>query len=187
MIQQEQDIIKVFIDYTKDKWDIEFSNNNAYNEVKRAFNYISNDNLPILRLEQKIEKKNKDYERISKPYVRGESYGCEGGGKPMNSYEVPYDERIHYLRQEMDKEISDLTIEKVILEKQLADEFEMFENLLILLPNQIQRQVMLMAFLEKRKYADIAITLNYSYNTICQYVSNAIKDISKKIKQYRKI
>lgn len=187
MIQQEQDIIKVFIDYTKDKWDIEFSNNNAYNEVKRAFNYISNDNLPILRLEQKIKNKRQDYEDISRPYVRGESYGGEGGGTPINSYKVSYDENIHILRMEIEKEISDFAIEKQILEKQLADEFEMFENLLILLPNQIQRQVMLMAFLEKRKYADIAITLNYSYNTICQYVSNAIRDISKKIKQYRKI
>ena len=46
---------------------------------------------------------------------------------------------------------------------------------------------MIMTYLEKRKYADIAIVLNYTYNTVCQYVSNGIRDISKKIKEYRKI
>lgn len=187
MLEQEQEIIKAFINYTNDKWAIEYNKDNPYNAVKKAFNNISNDNLPILRLEQKIKNKRQDYDDISKPYVRGESYGATGGGAPINSFKVSYDENIHILRGELEQEISDMAIEKSILEKQLKEEFQLFEDILILLVNPIQRQVMIMSYLEKRKYADIAITLNYSYNTICQYVSNGIRDISKKIKEYRKI
>ena len=75
-----------------------------------------------------------------------------------------------------------------LLEKyEIKEEFEIFENLTLLLSNPIQRQIMIMAYLEKRKYSDIALTLGYSYNTVMQYVSNGIRDIAKKIKQYRKI
>lgn len=188
MLEQEQKIIKKFVDYIKDKWNIDLNNpNTAYNEVKQAFNYISNDSLPIIRLEKKIENKRRDYEDISKPYVRGESYGGYGGGAPINSFKTSYDENIHILRLDLEMEISDMAIEKQVLEKQLKEEFEIFENLTLLLSNPIQRQIMIMAYLEKRKYSDIALTLGYSYNTVMQYVSNGIRDIAKKIKQYRKI
>ena len=190
MLEQEQEIIKAFINYTQDKWSIEYSKDNLtsiYNAVKKAFNNISNDNLPILRLEQKIKNKRQDYDDISKPYVRGESYGATGGGAPINSFKVSYDENIHILRGELEQEISDMAIEKAILEKQLKEEFELFEDILILLKNPIQRQVFIMAYLEKRKYSEITVILNYTYNTVCQYVSNGIRDISKKIKEYRKI
>ena len=187
MIEQEQEIIQDFTEYVKDKWNIILDENNTYNKVKDTFEKISNDNLPILRLERQIQKKKQDFDDISKPYVRGESYGGYGGGAPIESFKVSYDENIHILRMELEQEISDLAIEKRILEKQLQEEKNLFESICILLNNQVQRQVLYMAYLEKQRYAEIAITLNYSYNTICQYVSNSIREISKKIKQYRKI
>lgn len=187
MLEQEQKIISDFQDFIQDKWSIVFNESNVYKELKKALNLISNDNLPILRLEQDIAKKKRDFEDISKPYVRGECYGSDGGGSPINSFKVSYDENIHILRLELEQEISDLAVEKRILEKQLQSEFDLMESLFMLLPNQMQTQVMIMAYKDKRRYADIAIVLGYSYNTVCQYVANGIRDISKKIKQYRKI
>lgn len=190
LVEQEKEIIQTFLDLCKDKFNVDISTQNdkrIYNEVKQAFNLISNDRYPIMRLEQDLNKKRQDFEGIQRPYVRGESYGGEGGGAPINSFRVSYDENIHILRMEIEQELSDIAVQKTILEKQLKEEFSIFENLLILLPNQTQRQVLLMAYLDKRRYGDIANTLGYEYNTICQYVSNGIRDISKKIKQYRKI
>ena len=187
MIEQEQEIISDYANYIKKKWNIQLDENNTYNKLKDSFEKISNDNLPILRKEREIEKKKQDYEDISKPYVRGESYGGYGGGAPIESYKVSYDENIHILRMELEQEISDLALEKLILEKQLKEEIDLFKNILMLLTNQVQQQVLYMAYIEKQRYAEIAITLNYSYNTVTQYVSNSIREISKKIKQYRKI
>lgn len=186
---KEINIITRFIEYTKMNFDIDFSTspNSTYDLVKKAFTRISRDKLPIFRLEAKISKKKQDYEDVSRPYVRGESYGGDGGGSPINSFKVSFEENIHVLRAELEEEISSLTVDKLILEKQLKKEFDLFEEVLTLLPNETQRQIFLLTFLENKKYVDISIDLSYSYNTICQYVSNGIRDISKKIKQYRKI
>ena len=185
MIESEQVIVRDFINYCKDHFNIEFDmESNIYKKVKNSFERISNDNLPILRLEKKIAAKKQDYEDISAPYVRGESYGGYGGGSPIESFKVSYDENIHILRMELQKEISDMAVEKRILEKQLQVEHQVFNNTLMLLNNQIARQVLYMAYLEKQRYAEIALTLDYSYNTITQYVSNSIRDISKKIKLF---
>ena len=188
MIESEQVIVRDFINYCKIHFNIEFDvESNIYKKVKNSFERISNDSLPILRLKKKIAAKKQDYEDISAPYVRGESYGGYGGGAPIESYKVSYDENIHILRTELQQEISDLAVEKRILEKQLQDEHAVFNNTLMLLNNQIARQVLYMAYLEKQRYAEIALTLDYSYNTITQYVSNSIRDIAKKIKLFLQI
>ena len=120
MIESEQVIVRDFINYCKNHFNIEFDmESNIYKKVKNSFERISNDNLPILRLEKKISAKKQDYEDISAPYVRGESYGGYGGGSPIESFKVSYDENIHILRMELQKEISDMAVEKRILEKQL--------------------------------------------------------------------
>ena len=187
MVEQESRILKEFSEYIKGKWAIELNENNTYNKVKNAFDKISNDNLPIIRLDEKIQKKKQDFEDISKPYVRGESYGSIGGGAPIDSYKESYDENIHILRMELETEISNMVVDKRIMEKQLKEEFTLFEKVCSLLTNQVQQQVLIMTYLEKRRYAETAIILNYSYNTVKQYVSNGIREISKKVKQYTKI
>ena len=188
MIESEQVIVRDFINYCKIHFSIEFdTESNTYKKVKNAFERISNDSLPILRLKKQIKEKKEDYENISRPYVRGESYGGYGGGAPRDSYKESYDVNIHILREELEQEISDMAVEKRILEKQLQDEQAVFNNTLMLLNNQIARQVLYMAYLEKQRYAEIALTLDYSYNTITQYVSNSIRDIAKKIKLFLSI
>ena len=187
MLEQEVNIIEKFSDYVQAKWSIDLIKEPSEAKVKKALNLISNDNLPIIRLEEKIAKKRQDYEDISKPYVRGETFGSYGGGSPVESYKVSYDENIHILRMELEQEISDMAIHKAILEKQLKEEFDLFDSVLILLPNQMQRQVFIMNYIEKKRNADIAIILNFAYNTVCQYMYNGIREITKKIKQYSKI
>lgn len=187
MLEQEANIIEKFSAYVLNKWNIDLIKEPSEAKVKKALNLISNDNLPIIRLEERIAKKKENYEDISKPYVRGESFGGYGGGSSVESYKVSYDENIHILRMELEQEISDMAIHKAILEKQLKEEFELFDNILILLPNQMQRQILYMAYIEKKRHADISITLNCSYNTVCQYLYNGIREITKKIKVYRKI
>ena len=55
MIESEQVIVRDFINYCRTHFNIEFDmESNIYKKVKNSFERISNDNLPILRLEKKI-------------------------------------------------------------------------------------------------------------------------------------
>lgn len=169
-------------DLAFNKFSLELIDDNWHGLVKALFKAISNDKNPVFRLQRKRDKLKEDYADISKPYVRGEMYGSEGGGTPLNSWHENAEENLHIERQLILEEISAIAIQQRILEEQLKDEFEAFETVCYSLKNTSESETLILFYLEKKTTTEIAIDLGYSIRSTETYIYRGIQKISKMIK-----
>lgn len=165
------------------KFKLELRNNNWHGLTKAIFKAISDDKRPVFRLQRKRDKLKLDYEDISKPYIRGESYGSEGGGSPINSWKVSAEENLHIERQLILEEISNIAIQQRIIEEQLKDEFDAFEVVCNNLKNPSMTETLLLFYLENKTTFEISCTLQYELRTIETYIYQGVKEISEKMKK----
>lgn len=178
-IQEASTFVK---DLAQNKFKLELINNNWHGYTKAIFREISNDNSPVCRLQRKRDKLKLDYEDIARPYVRGEMYGSEGGGTPLNSWHQSVEENLHIERQKILEEISAITIEQRIIEEQLKKETDAFETLVYSLKNASMSEALMLFYLNKKHTDEIANILNYELSTIEQYIFTGVKEISKILK-----